>query len=220
MQIKPLYVAAALAAATAVPAHAATILNGSFETGTLSGAFSTVGTGDTSIANWDVISGTVDYIGSHWQAQDGSRSIDLAGNAIGSLAQSFATVLGETYVVSFYLSRNPDGGINPRTGTVSATGNASQLLSYANATSTTAAMDWQRTTYQFTATGALTTLTFAADATSQGLFGLALDDVSIATVDAIAVPEPSTWAMTILGLGLVGFVIRKKPRRTVRYDFA
>lgn len=37
---------------------------------------------------------------------------------------------------------------------------------------------------------------------------------------APAVPEPSTWAMMILGFGLVGAAMRKKQRQTVAYNFA
>jgi hypothetical protein len=35
-----------------------------------------------------------------------------------------------------------------------------------------------------------------------------------------AVPEPATWAMMILGFGLVGGVMRRRQRQTVRYAFA
>jgi hypothetical protein len=35
------------------------------------------------------------------------------------------------------------------------------------------------------------------------------------------VPEPATWALMILGFGLVGGVLRRKERETrVRYNFA
>jgi hypothetical protein len=34
-----------------------------------------------------------------------------------------------------------------------------------------------------------------------------------------AVPEPATWAMMILGFGLVGGVMRRRQRQTVRYAF-
>jgi hypothetical protein len=41
------------------------------------------------------------------------------------------------------------------------------------------------------------------------------------TVSFAAVPEPATWALMILGFGLVGGVLRRKERETrVRYNFA
>jgi hypothetical protein len=35
-----------------------------------------------------------------------------------------------------------------------------------------------------------------------------------------AVPEPSTWAMMLVGFGAIGFGMRRKQRQTVRYNFA
>ncbi|RIK47675.1 MAG: hypothetical protein DCC57_14050, partial [Chloroflexi bacterium] len=34
------------------------------------------------------------------------------------------------------------------------------------------------------------------------------------------VPEPATWAMMILGFGVIGAAIRRQRRQTVRYSFA
>jgi choice-of-anchor C domain-containing protein len=97
--------AVALGAATA---QANLITNGSFEEGTPPGQYLTVNAGGTAITGWTVGSGGVDYIGSYWQAADGSRSVDLSGNAPGFVSQSFATTAGATYTVSFYLAGNPD----------------------------------------------------------------------------------------------------------------
>jgi choice-of-anchor C domain-containing protein len=215
MRFKMIYALAAVAALQTVPANAATFTNGSFEAGTLVNPYSTVAAGQTNITGWDVVSGSVDYIGNLWTAEDGSRSVDLAGSSIGTLSQTFDTVSGLIYNVSFYLARNPDGGIMPRTGTVQATGNSTKNLIYTDNSSTRSAMDWQLNSYQFTATGASTTLTFAADASSSGFYGLALDNVSVA-----AVPELSTWAMMLLGFGFMGFAMRRQPRRAVRIRFA
>jgi hypothetical protein len=41
------------------------------------------------------------------------------------------------------------------------------------------------------------------------------------TLTFAAVPEPATWALLILGFGLVGGALRRKERQTrVRYNFA
>jgi hypothetical protein len=58
----------------------------------------------------------------------------------------------------------------------------------------------------FTATGSTTAISFA------GLTGnqyIGLDNVSVEGITA-AIPEPSTWAMMILGFGGVGFMAYRR----------
>jgi choice-of-anchor C domain-containing protein len=188
-------------------AQGATIVNGSFEDGPSPGAFITLAAGNNSIAGWTVDSGTIDYIGSHWTAQNGSRSIDLAGNSVGTLSQTLSdTIAGQSYEVSFYISKNPDGGATPRTGTFSAGGKNFQF-SYGLPNDRTN-MNWQRASYRFAATGTSTKISFSADGSAGCCAGPALDNVSIA-----AVPEPATWAMMIGGFGMVGGAMRLARRR-------
>lgn len=191
----------------AAPAGAATIANGSFEEGINPGSFTTIGAIDnTSITGWTVGSGSIDYIGSYWTAQDGSRSIDLSGSSIGSISQSFATVVGQAYDITYWISKNPDGGNAVRTGSINA-GGSSGTFTYA-AVNDRFNMNWVQETFRFTATDAMTTLSFASDSSGGCCFGPALDNVSIA-----AVPEPATWALFILGFGLVGGALRRRPAR-------
>jgi choice-of-anchor C domain-containing protein len=208
---------AVVTAFSAFPVQAATIVNGGFENGTNpGGSFITVPGGNTTaITGWKVGGASVDYIGGYWQPQEGSRSVDLAGSGIGSIAQDILTAAGQRYRVTFWVARNPDSGIDPRTGFVDVGGTATQY-SFTNAPSTRANMKWQQKTYEFIAAGASTTLRFSADpATSQQFFGLALDNVSIA-----AVPEPATWAMMIMGFGLIGGALRSRKAATVRFAAA
>jgi choice-of-anchor C domain-containing protein len=190
-------------------ANAATIVNGGFESGTVNpgGSFATVGAGPslTNITGWMVGGNSVDVIGGYWQPQEGSRSIDLAGSGIGSLSQGLATAIGQTYRVDFWVARNSDGGITPRTGFVDV-GGAGTLITYNNGSSSRPNMLWEQRSYNFTATGAFTNLRFSSDpATSDSFFGLALDNVSIT-----AVPEPASWALMIAGFGLVGSAMRRR----------
>jgi hypothetical protein len=67
-----------------------------------------------------------------------------------------------------------------------------------------AAMGWTEYTYNFVATGASTTLSFASLDNSP--YGPALDGVSVA-----AVPEPAAWGMLIGGFGLAGLALRRRP---------
>ncbi len=204
--------AVALVAATfggATAANAANILtNGSFEAGIAANPLATVAGGDsTSITGWTVGGAGVDLIGSFWAAQDGTRSLDLASIANGSVSQTFATVAGTVYNVSYWIARNPQGGINPRTGSVSINGGAAPV-SFTNATTDTTNMGWINLTTQFTATAATSTITFASTNGTDG-FGLALDNVSVEAATS-AVPEPATWLMMIAGFGLIGAGMRRK----------
>ena len=106
------------------PAIQATNLieNGSFETNAKdAGAWSVanaidfnVGVGNTNIAAWMVINGTIDYAGRSpytWHAADGDHSIDLGVMpGAGGVSQTFATSPGTPYEVRFFMSGNPSSG--------------------------------------------------------------------------------------------------------------
>jgi hypothetical protein len=81
-------------------------------------------------------------------------------------------------------------------------------------------VDWSGFTYDFTATAATQDLKFTP-ASQPGLGGfllldnVSLDDVTPPPPPAAAVPEPSSWAMMIGGLGLAGAVMRRRARVAV-----
>lgn len=211
--LKRAMIVVALTFGAASGVQAATLVNGSFEIGpnpNVGPGFITLGTGNSSITGWTVTGGSIDYIGSYWMAQDGSRSIDLAGTSLGTLTQTLTdTIVGQRYAVDFWVSKNPDGGAATRTGTFSAGGQTFNF-SYAVPNSRTN-MNWQLETFEFIASSTMTDLSFAADASAGCCFGPALDNVSID-----AVPEPATWAMMIGGFALVGGALRSARRRSVR----
>ncbi len=154
------------------------LINGSFEDGYIGVApRQTLTTGATALTGW-TITGSVGWIGTYWQPADGSKSIDVNGDAAGTISQSFATTVGKTYVVRFHLSGDPaSSGVT--TLTVEATGKASRNYTF-NTTvigNTLADMKWQSKTYSFVATVVSTMLTFSSPTT--GAFGPALDRVSV-----------------------------------------
>jgi hypothetical protein len=57
---------------------------------------------------------------------------------------------------------------------------------------------------------------FALDLTTGGATQLGTLDTTIRGLTASAVPEPATWAMMILGFGLVGAAVRRRPTSAVR----
>jgi choice-of-anchor C domain-containing protein len=191
-------------------ANAAVLQNGSFEVGIDPGGFTTLNAGDnTSITGWTVGVGSVDYIGSYWQAAEGSRSLDLSGNGPGSIFQTFGVTPGQVYNVTFDLAGNTDSG--PTTKTLKTSAGATVLLSSFDTTGhSRGSMGWTPVSFEFQAVGSTETLTFLS--TTDTPFGPALDNVSVTPV-----PEPSTWAMMLLGFTGVGFLAyRRKARATFR----
>lgn len=176
------------------------VSNGSFETGTDPGSFTTLGSSSTNITGWTVIN-SVDYIGTYWQAADGSRSLDLDGNSQGGVKQTLTTVTGQTYLVEFYMSGNPDHGTNDMLMTVSAD-SSSQQFTFTTSSNTHTDMQWTKYTASFVAQAGSTVLTFQSD--TAGAYGPALDNVSVS-----AVPVPGAILLVGLGTGLVGAIRRR-----------
>jgi choice-of-anchor C domain-containing protein len=200
-------------------AGAATIINGSFELGDdPGGGFLSLGTGSTSITGWTVGGFGVDYIGGYWQASDGVRSVDLSGPNSGSIAQALDTVAGQTYMVGFDLSGNPDGGVGNKVSVATIGGSLPAIYTYTvGATNSRSNMNWQHYTYSFTAFSAVSLLTFASAEYSP--YGPAIDNVSIVEdgggIGNDVVPEPTSWAMMIAGFAMVGASARRRRPRSV-----
>jgi choice-of-anchor C domain-containing protein len=191
---------------SSLEARADLVLNGSFEDSSIDpGSFTTLSAGSTAITGWTISSGSVDYIGTYWTAQNGSRSLDLDGGAPGGIqaSQAIATTVGQQYLVSFWLAANPDGGPNPKTVDVSFGSSGPESFAFTPTGTTKDNMGWQLFSFTYTATDALSDLSFLS--TTDGAYGPALDNVSVD-----AVPEASTWAMLLLGFLGVGFLAYRK----------
>lgn len=187
----------------AVQAHSAPFTNGSFETGPDPGSFTQLNAGNTSIAGWTVRADSVDHIGTLWAHQDGSRSLDLDGGYQGGIEQTFDTVPGHAYEVSFYLAGNTACGPTIKLLDVWVTGSPPVRYTFDTTGHSTSAMGWQQETYSFTAAGTSTTLIFqSADGASA--CGPALDNVSVTDVQPVPALSPAGIAAVTLVLAALG----------------
>ncbi len=166
---------------TALPTFAASMTNnGSFEEGVDPGPFfSTLIPGDTNIDGWEIVSGSVDYIGGLWEAAEGERSIDVTGFSPGTITQDITTIPGLVYKVTFDMAGNPDGA--PVIKTMNAEAADTSVSFEFDATGHTRAdMGWEPREFEFTAVDTTTTLMFAS--TISGFYGPTLDNVAVGVV--------------------------------------
>ena len=186
------------------PVQAANLIqNGSFETANVNpnpGDFIRLDAGSTVITGWTVSQGTIDYIGTYWQASEGSRSLDLSGANAGGIQQTFNTTVGETYRVTFDLAGNPDGNPTIKEMRVSA-GGSSADFSFDTTGKSRSNMGWVSNSWDFTATGTTTTLSFLNLVDTP--YGPALDNVSVIALSPPSIPEPSS-VLGLLSLGVLG----------------
>lgn len=193
---------AALLGGTASAANL--IANGDFEAPQIASPYFAT----TSLSGWTVDAGNVDIVQKpSYTAYTGNQALDLVGTGVstGAISQAFATTIGQTYRLVFAYTNNTDTNAN-LSADVLVSGVASLLSgSLSHQGGTTNTPNWTIFDKTFVADSTSTKLSFL-DTSNRGNQGLFLDSVSVSA----AVPEPATWALMILGVGVVGGALRRK----------
>jgi choice-of-anchor C domain-containing protein len=152
--------------------------DGSFEYPVTPYPFTNYTTGK-SIGPWRVTKGSVETInGGYWQPAEGTQSIDLNGEDVGAVSQTFTTTPGRTYTVTYSLAGNPVGG-HVKTGRVLVDGQDVQNFSFDTTGKSFTNMGWIKRQVTFVATDTTTTLTFDSTTTQDPPYGPAIDDVQV-----------------------------------------
>ncbi len=150
--------------------------------------------------NWTVGGAGVDVVDSiWWQPQSGAQSLDLnAGGYAGSVSQLLATSADTMYRVSFWIAANPNHSAPESEGPAIKTmdvafGSTTYSYSFDVTGHSESSMGWRYEEFLASTTSASTLLSFLS--TSGGYAGMTLDNVN---VEAVAVPEPSTYVAGVL----------------------
>ena len=203
-------------------ASAQAFQNGSFEKGSFSynpaghdplGPKSTALTGWTITTNGNGANVDWDRNGNEYGlvSSDGDFSLDLSGTndiAGNGVRQTFDTLLGHTYSLSFDVGLNTRYTSNPGSA-VQAKINGASLFTVTN-NDFSQDQTWVSGSNQFTATSDSTILdlVFAAGGNYTGLDNVRVADLG-GPLDG-AVPEPASWAMMIGGFGAIGVAMRRR----------
>jgi hypothetical protein len=145
--------------------------------------------------------------GGHFIAIDG----DPGFSAVLSQTISGLTI-GHTYTLSFLQAgAQEDDKFGDTTDSWRVTFGGQTQTSALMTNTTHGWTDWMSQSMTFTATSASQILSFLAVGTPTGLPPVSLlDGVSLVDSTVPAVPEPSSWAMLLAGVGAMGFMMRKR----------
>ncbi|WP_035373555.1 PEP-CTERM sorting domain-containing protein [Pseudoduganella violaceinigra] len=137
-------------------------------------------------------------------AKDGNNYLELDSTANSWISQSFNTISGAQYNLSFFYAPREHTAASTNGIDVFWNGNLLKHVAEDNFTSLT---QWQKIDLSMFAIGNLSTLQFKASGISDG-YGGSLDNVSM----SVKVPEPGTLASILLGLGMLGFTLRRRQK--------
>ena len=190
--------AAAGIALSAAPAQASLITNGSFETGNLSGWTSTYGSlnpfGTTYGSGMD---------GTYWAWLAGFETPITLSQTVSGLT------VGTNYALTFIMASE---FTHADQVSVSVGGPATLFTAPAYTVGGPLGAfwdNWVSQTYNFTATSASQTISFSTVGLNVGGYDVGIDKVSLSAISG-GVPEPTTWALMLMGFGGLGLALRQR----------
>lgn len=173
---------------------AAPFENGGFDNQTIALEGVNLHAGSQLIAPWQITKGNIDLISSSlWQAHSSPNSIDLLGDgstSIAEISQTFSTVPGKKYQVSFAMSGNPDA--SPTVKIIDVMVSNSSMVSPQRFTydqkqhgPTRTDMKWKEHSLEFVANSTTVTLSFTGSVEGGATpgYGPVLDSVHTALAD-------------------------------------
>ena len=145
----------------------------------------------------------------------GPNCVGFGGNGTtgATLSQTFDTVPGQSYTVNYFVT--PQQGSGPQSALVEALNGGTVLGSVTETIpllGVSQNFNWVAgPSLTFLATGPSTTLRFTDTSNESAAFNTnwALDGVTVSGQVA-AIPEPSVYGLMLAGLGVLGFVTRRK----------
>ena len=182
-----------LIAAPLAQQPAGLIRNGGFEEGPPAPRFLNLPGKSTALPGWVVTGEGIDLVGAgYWRASEGTYAVDLDGSARsrttppyvrGGIAQTFATLKGKRYRVTFDLAGNTNHGPVKKPMRVRAAGDSVDFIFDATG-KTGRNMGWLPKEWVFTAAADSTTLEFTSLTKSgETGYGAAIDRVAVVLLD-------------------------------------
>jgi hypothetical protein len=170
-----------LGAGRAIPEQ---IVNGGFEEPVTATLIEPSAPNSTTIPGRTIVSGSVDVVNAAGNGFDvgpayqGAQYLDLNGDNAGTIAQTFSTSPGATYLLSFAYANNYDPPTSLTALVTVADGSGTLLsTSVTHSNSFSGNLNWKLFDQSFTANQSSATLTFASQNTGDG--GVFLDAVSV-----------------------------------------